>query len=688
METAINPEIRYRSQTRMQYRFVVGLFGILFSMQAFGFAVLGTGRAGQGLSECILVIDVLLALSSVWLALRRANGITALFWLLFGVVVIVLLIPTAIQAHDTVFALVTMSESTRGLIYCLYGAPILMMLFLPETHGRERVRLEIFLDMFQVAIVVSLIYSTFFFLPDRGLRAAEALLHVGNVSDLQSLLLLIAGFVRLQFSRVPGTRALLVRLNIFLLSCAVVTFVGDWVFVRFNAYAPWFDLGWSVPIAVAAFVAVSWTPLPNPIETRAPNSFMGFLGTNLALVAMLSATALLTDRWKQAYGGTLTNVAIGASLLALTLRLALTQFHQHREILQRETMQDQLAVSNLKIAGLLVQAQRQSAEMSQINELGNLLQSCENRKEVFTLIPHRMSHMFPESSGALSVVNSSRTRTEPVAQWGPLPPIERSLTWDLLPSDADSITATLIAHDEVMGVLAVQDNLQPESDPPTYSEEEIEHRRQVASALAEQIALTVSNLDLREALQIQAIRDPLTGLFNRRYMREFLEREIHRANRHRHPLAVLMMDIDHFKRYNDSFGHAAGDAALRLVGETLLKSVRADDMACRYGGEEFVVILAQCPLAQAVIRGEQIRARLRDLYTSRPDELPAVVTVSIGIAAIHETTDEMDLLLRLADDALYQAKHEGRDRVVVARSEIRGCAPPPGSANDSMPTSR
>jgi diguanylate cyclase (GGDEF)-like protein len=688
METAINPEIRYRSQTRMQYRFVVGLFGILFSMQAFGFAVLGTGRAGQGLSECILVIDVLLALSSVWLALRRANGITALFWLLFGVVVIVLLIPTAIQAHDTVFALVTMSESTRGLIYCLYGAPILMMLFLPETHGRERVRLEIFLDMFQVAIVVSLIYSTFFFLPDRGLRAAEALLHVGNVSDLQSLLLLIAGFVRLQFSRVPGTRALLVRLNIFLLSCAVVTFVGDWVFVRFNAYAPWFDLGWSVPIAVAAFVAVSWTPLPNPIETRAPNSFMGFLGTNLALVAMLSATALLTDRWKQAYGGTLTNVAIGASLLALTLRLALTQFHQHREILQRETMQDQLAVSNLKIAGLLVQAQRQSAEMSQINELGNLLQSCENRKEVFTLIPHRMSHMFPESSGALSVVNSSRTRTEPVAQWGPLPPIERSLTWDLLPSDADSITATLIAHDEVMGVLAVQDNLQPESDPPTYSEEEIEHRRQVASALAEQIALTVSNLDLREALQIQAIRDPLTGLFNRRYMREFLEREIHRANRHRHPLAVLMMDIDHFKRYNDSFGHAAGDAALRLVGETLLKSVRADDMACRYGGEEFVVILAQCPLAQAVIRGEQIRARLRDLYTSRPDELPAVVTVSIGIAAFHETTDEMDLLLRLADDALYQAKHEGRDRVVVARSEIRGSAPPPGSANDSMPTSR
>jgi diguanylate cyclase (GGDEF)-like protein len=688
METAINPEIRYRSQTRMQYRFVVGLFGILFSMQALGFAVLGTGRAGQGLSECILVVEILVALWSAFMALQRTDGITALFWLLFGMVVIVLLIPTAIQAHDTVFNRLTMSESTRGLIYCLYGAPSLMMLFLPETHGRERVRMEIFLDMFQVAIVVSLIYSTFFFLPDRGLRAAEALLHVGNVSDSQSLLLLIAGFVRLQFSRVPGTRALLVRLNIFLLSCAVVTFVGDWVFVTFNAYAPWFDLGWSVPIAVAAFVAVSWTPLPNPIETRAPNSFMGFLGTNLALVAMLSATALLTDRWKQAYGGTLTNVAIGASLLALTLRLALTQFHQHREILQRETMQDQLAVSNLKIAGLLVQAQRQSAEMSQINELGNLLQSCENRKEVFTLIPHRMSHMFPESSGALSVVNSSRTRTEPVAQWGPLPPIERSLTWDLLPSDADSITATLIAHDEVMGVLAVQDNLQPESDPPTYSEEEIEHRRQVASALAEQIALTVSNLDLREALQIQAIRDPLTGLFNRRYMREFLEREIHRANRHRHPLAVLMMDIDHFKRYNDSFGHAAGDAALRLVGETLLKSVRADDMACRYGGEEFVVILAQCPLAQAVIRGEQIRARLRDLYTSRPDELPAVVTVSIGIAAFHETTDEMDLLLRLADDALYQAKHEGRDRVVVARSEIRGSAPPPGSANDSMPTSR
>ena len=128
----------------------------------------------------------------------------------------------------------------------------------------------------------------------------------------------------------------------------------------------------------------------------------------------------------------------------------------------------------------------------------------------------------------------------------------------------------------------------------------------------------------------------------------------------------MLLDIDHFKRYNDTFGHASGDDALRFVADTLVSCVRSEDLACRYGGEEFVVLFPECPLEQAAVRAEEIRNRFKELYGERQGELPSPVTVSIGLAAFPETTDQPELLLRCADEALYQAKDSGRDRVAVA----------------------
>jgi diguanylate cyclase (GGDEF)-like protein len=176
----------------------------------------------------------------------------------------------------------------------------------------------------------------------------------------------------------------------------------------------------------------------------------------------------------------------------------------------------------------------------------------------------------------------------------------------------------------------------------------------------------MANLSLREALRLEAIRDPLTGLYNRRYMQEFLERELHSARRKRRPLAVMMLDLDHFKRYNDNFGHSAGDQALAVVGETLLRCVRADDVACRYGGEEFALILPECSLRQATVRAEEIRSCISEYHARRSDRAADTLTVSIGVAAFDETTDRVDLLLKFADEALYEAKRAGRDRVVAA----------------------
>lgn len=685
---------RWHDLTRFRPAWAVGLlFGGLLVAQAVGFLLLGTGRSGQCVSESILVLENLLALACAWIAFRRARGITALFWFLFAMVVVILLVPTVFQAYDTVFDQTTLSDSGRGLLYCLYGAPILMMLFLPETHRSARVKSEIYLDLFQIAIVVTLIYSTFFFLPEQRMLPADAILHNVSISDEQSLLLLIACFVRVQFARSPNSRNLILRLGLFLMVCAVVTFTGDWIFLKNNpAVIAWFDLGWAIPLVAAGLVAFTWTPSSEIEFTPEPSNFLSFLGTNLVLVAMLSCTALLMDRWKQAHGATMTNVAIAASLVAFTFRLALTQFHQQQEIAQRKAAQKQLTASHQQIGRLLDDSQRQTDEITQISELGSMLQACASREEVFRLIPERLRRLFPGASGCISLLSASRNRVESAAQWG-VSQIAQIFTpeqcWAFrrgrthihpggnsalrclhLVGDGPSVCIPLIANGDTIGTLSLQedDAIFPSASPdPASNGDSVARRHLLADAVAEHISLAIANLNLREALRLQAVRDPLTGLYNRRYMQEFLERELHSARRKQRPLAVMMLDLDHFKRYNDNFGHAAGDKALAAVGETLIRCVRAEDIACRYGGEEFTLILPECSLAQATLRAEEIRKRLRDFPIQADGQATDMLTVSIGVAAFEETTDRVDLLLKFADDALYQAKRSGRDRVVTAR---------------------
>jgi len=671
--------------------FVCLLFAALIAAQALGFLVLGTGRSGLGLALSMLVLSSVLALACVWGAFRRAQDITALFWFLFAAVLVVLLVPTALQTYDTVFDQTTLSDSTWHLLYCLYGAPILMMLFLP-TYRRARVKSEIFLDLFQIAIVVALVYSTFFFLPAQRMSPADALLRNLSISDAQSLLLLVAAFVRLQFARVPGTRSPLLRLTLFLLVCAVVTFLGNWIDLhRYLTASAWFNLGWALPQVAAGLIALTWAPSPEPQSTPEPANFLSFLGTNLVLVAMLCCINLMMDRWKQAYGEVLTDVAIAASLVAFTFRLALTQFHQQQEIARRKAAQKQATASHEEVGRLLDNARRQTAEITQISELGSLLHACTSREEVFRLIPERLRRLFPGASGSISLLSASGNRAESVAEWGVLCPAQQIFSpeqcWALrrgsthahpggrseprfshLLGEGASVCIPLIANGTTFGTLIIQndDPFFPASDPHPDSDA-FARRRQLATAVAEHVTLAVANLNLRESLRLQAVRDPLTGLYNRRYMQEFLDHELHSARRKHRPLAVMMLDLDHFKRYNDNFGHTAGDQALAAIGEILLRSVRADDVACRYGGEEFALILPECSLRQATVRAEEIRTLLREYCARRNDETTDALTISIGVAAFDETTDRVDLLLKFADDALYQAKRAGRDRVVAAR---------------------
>lgn len=175
-------------------------------------------------------------------------------------------------------------------------------------------------------------------------------------------------------------------------------------------------------------------------------------------------------------------------------------------------------------------------------------------------------------------------------------------------------------------------------------------------------------LELSEArLHDLSIRDHLTSLFNRRYLEEMLSHELQRAAQKELSLAVILIDVDHFKQINDTLGHSAGDVVLQKVGYFVLEQVRQSDFVCRYGGDEFVIILPDIGMEKGVERAEHLRKGIKQLFSEHADQLSGEVTISLGIAFFPDHGSTVQTMLQSADKALYQAKHEGRDRVVVAR---------------------
>jgi diguanylate cyclase (GGDEF)-like protein len=184
----------------------------------------------------------------------------------------------------------------------------------------------------------------------------------------------------------------------------------------------------------------------------------------------------------------------------------------------------------------------------------------------------------------------------------------------------------------------------------------------IASSAAGQIALSIASLKLREALKDQSIRDPLTGLYNRRFMHDCLERELLRARRTNRSFAVMFIDLDHFKRFNDSFGHDAGDFVLQSFTKLLTSHFRGSDIICRYGGEEFALVLPDSSLIDAEMRADDLRTKVRQLAISHRETALGPITCSVGIAEFPEDGSTAEELLRVADKCLYEAKTQGRDR--------------------------
>jgi diguanylate cyclase (GGDEF)-like protein len=207
-------------------------------------------------------------------------------------------------------------------------------------------------------------------------------------------------------------------------------------------------------------------------------------------------------------------------------------------------------------------------------------------------------------------------------------------------------------------------------------------QRQLLTTLGEVIKLSLSNLKLRDALRTQAIRDPLTGLFNRNYLQETLLRELSRSTRRQSPLCLAMLDIDGFKGFNDTYSHLAGDVLLKSLAEFFLKKLRGSDILCRYGGDEFILVLPDTGLLQVSDRLDRLRGEVKSIDCRYEGQVLPAASVSIGVAQWPDHAASPEDLIRAADHALYSAKRGGRDRVGVFGAASYRSTPAPDAVGD------
>jgi diguanylate cyclase (GGDEF)-like protein/PAS domain S-box-containing protein len=327
-----------------------------------------------------------------------------------------------------------------------------------------------------------------------------------------------------------------------------------------------------------------------------------------------------------------------------------------------------------------------------LNEMGSLLASSGTVKEACDVVAKSVHKLFPDApSGALYLFRSSRDLIEVAVRWGKncalaptFPPdacwsLRRGLPhWSGYPenevacqhltksSTTESLCVPLVAQGNTVGVL----HLEFESGAQLQGEFDRDSLRdpyqQLAINAASQIALSLASLQLRETLREQSIRDPLTRLFNRRFLEESLSRELQLAGRKRQSVAVLFLDLDHFKRFNDTFGHDAGDMVLQSLADLLRNFFRATDICCRYGGEEFAIILTESTSRDAAIRADALRSEVKGLRLQYKKQPLGPLTLSVGIAAFPEHGSTSEDLLKIADQCLYESKNRGRDIVTVA----------------------
>lgn len=368
-------------------------------------------------------------------------------------------------------------------------------------------------------------------------------------------------------------------------------------------------------------------------------------------------------------------VAIGLWLLTSAVLLVFLL----RDAMRRQRIEKQMALTNEHLEQSVKALEDRAHESSLLTAARDELQLCTDVHQLYQSAARRFSLLLPRTSGCFCMIDNSRQAVEVVSFWG------EAMVDDFSPPEAccglrsgqarwrlpglSEIHCThftaeaperylcqpIVAHGNALGVLFIQ----CEDDAAVQA---VHRRMDGLQQLVQITAMAVATLNLQSKLENQSIRDALTGLFNRYFMQISLDRELSRAARKKQTLAVLMLDVDHFKRFNDTYGHAAGDVALQGIANILKTSIRPEDVACRYGGEEFTILLPDVTLETAGERAQGILKAVSRLSVSLGVQTYSEFTISIGIALYPNDSETPDLLLRRADEALYRSKRHGRNQ--------------------------
>jgi diguanylate cyclase (GGDEF)-like protein/PAS domain S-box-containing protein len=355
------------------------------------------------------------------------------------------------------------------------------------------------------------------------------------------------------------------------------------------------------------------------------------------------------------------------------------------DINERKRVEIEARQTSLQLATWVDQLKQRNRESTLLNTMGELLQSCLTIGEMNKVVAQSAAEIFLEQAGGFYIYNKSVNLLEVVATWGTgieseaiFPPdacwglrrgrphiaagtqVKLRCRHSFHPDSTRGFTpymcVPMTAQGETLGMLYLE----------THKDNQAENWTSLATVFAERVALALANLRLRETLKMQAIRDPLTGLFNRRYMEETLERELRRAIRHKRSVGVIMIDADHFRTINNTVGHSAGDAMMQALGQFFQKQIRAEDIPCRYGGDEFVLILPDSTLEDTYRRAEDLRQGVKQLHVQHAGRLLGIMTISLGVACAPDNGISAEDVLSAADRAMFFAKEEGRDKVKVA----------------------
>ena len=357
-----------------------------------------------------------------------------------------------------------------------------------------------------------------------------------------------------------------------------------------------------------------------------------------------------------------------------------------RDMSDRKELEQELQASNEKLKEWLGQAENRAQDVVLIGEMVQWIDSCDSFKEAAKVAGHYLQQLFKYDNGFLAFVDPDKNILEAHVLLGK-PEGDTYFTaeecWGLRMGKMHTgdgsdtcrvcrhlgenystpyVEVPLTAQGQPLGLLCIQ-----HAPAAGLNSKEVagwlQARKEIASRAAEPLSLALANTRLRATLREQANRDALTGLYNRRYMEDVLERELHRARREQKNIGFIMGDIDHFKLFNDKYGHEAGDIMLKTVAATIKSSIRAEDIACRFGGEEFLIILPSAGLADTQERAAQIHERVRKISFDYGENHIGNMSISMGISVFPGHGDNQSSLIASADMALYTAKKHGRDRI-------------------------